>query len=102
MSIPLRLLDSEKPAIIFPVAGQIHPRLSSSISGTCAASGRGGSVFAGVGGGIAGAGEARGSGVTAATAGGGGAPCWHCARARSAYGTLTPLGALLHLAGLTR
>ena len=32
--MPFRFADSEKPATIFPVAGQIQPRLSSSISGT--------------------------------------------------------------------
>src|SRR6266446_4750135 len=94
--MPFRFADSEKPATIFPVAGQIQPRLSSSISGT-----RPDSVLGGDAGIVAGAAEAiaRASG---ATADGAADCCCNCANACSEYGTLAALGSVLNVAELGR
>src|SRR5437762_11709890 len=96
--MPFRFADSEKPATIFPVAGQIQPRLSSSISGT-----RPDSALDGEAGIVAGA-------AAIARASGAGVPgdavtddcCCNCASACSEYGSLIALGSVLKVGELAR
>src|SRR6266508_2232783 len=95
--MPFRFADSEKPATIFPVAGQIQPRLSSSISGT-----RPDSVLGGNAGIVAGAAEAIARGYGAIAADGAADCCCNCANACSEYGTLTALGSVLNVGELGR
>src|SRR5580693_10078346 len=100
MSMPFKLADSEKPPTTLPVAGQIQPRLSSSISGTRPESGRGAggatvALVAGAGGAGVGAGIARASGTA------GGRRC-SCATTCSEYGSLTALGSVLKVGVLGR
>src|SRR5436309_11522845 len=94
--MPFRFADSEKPATIFPVAGQIQPRLSSSISGT-----RPDSLLGGEAGVVAGAALAiaRASGTSGAVAGD---CCCNCASACSEYGSLIALGSVLKVGELGR
>src|SRR5438874_4839384 len=107
MSLPFRFVDSEKPAMTLPEVGQIHPRLSSSISGTRAASGRLGSAgaFAADDELALAAVEVRGSaegalrGSAAATTG---ADSRNWAKACSEYGTLTARGSVLRVAEFGR
>src|SRR5439155_8563741 len=86
--MPFRFADSEKPATIFPVAGQIQPRLSSSISGT-----RPDSLLGGAAGIVAGAALAvvRASGASATDGAVAGDCCCNCASAFSEYGSLSAL-----------
>src|SRR5207247_8916551 len=83
--MPFRFADSEKPATIFPVAGQIQPRLSSSISGT-----RPDSLLGGEAGVVAGAAlaSARASGTCGAVAGD---CCCYCVIACYGVGSLVAL-----------
>src|SRR2546426_2019487 len=94
--MPFRFADSEKPATIFPVAGQIQPRLSSSISGT-----RPDSVLGGDAGIVAGAGEPSAP-ASGAPADGAGCCCCDRANAWSAYGTLAAPGSVFNRGGLGR
>src|SRR5438067_10941835 len=107
MSMPFKFADSENPAMILPVVGQIHPRLSSSISGTRAASGRlvSAGAFAADGELAPCGAEPRGSeadalrGSAAATTG---ADSRNWAKACSEYGTLTARGSVLTVAEFGR
>src|SRR5215475_5617829 len=109
MSMPFRLAVSEKPETILPVAGQIQPRFSSSISGTRPVSARGGDAGgavlcgAGVGAALCGAGVGAaatfGSGGALAAAGAGiGECCCIWVSACSVYGTLIARGSVLNVA----
>src|SRR5215472_6490285 len=103
MSMPFRFADSENDAITLPVVGHIQPRLSSSISGTRAASGRlgvEGAAFATGGGGVARASAGAGFDSAIATCGADsrGADSLSCASACSVYGTLIAFGSVLNAA----
>src|SRR5262249_52494299 len=116
MSMPLRLADSENAVTILPFVGHIHPRLSSSISGTRAESGRatapgafaagGGATTGAFGAALAadGGGATAGALASAAKAGADSraAESLSCASACSEYGTLTALGSVLKVALLGR
>src|SRR5437667_4965668 len=97
--MPFRFADSEKPATIFPVAGQIQPRLSSSISGT-----RPDSLLGGEAGIVPGAALAMARASDAIAAGGAVADdcCCNCASACSEYGSLIALGSVLKVGELGR
>src|SRR3989442_15115260 len=97
--MPFRFADSEKPATIFPVAGQIQPRLSSSISGT-----RPDSLLGGEAGIVAGAALAvvRASGASATDGAGAGDCCCNCPGACSEYRSLIALGSGLKGGGVGR
>src|SRR6266404_2021480 len=97
--MPLRFADSEKPATIFPVAGQIQPRLSSSISGT-----RPDSPLDGKAGIVAGAAlvVGRASGAIAADGAVAADCCCNWANACSEYGSLIARGSVLNVGELGR